>query len=219
MKKILLILTILLLTGCNCDYEVELNSKTVKENIKIDIQNSELEDYSEDASIGDDASFLIDTDINPLIGNEDVIYDKEVNDTNYGKEIILKHAFTSDDYKKLSYFLNTCFENTHFEYRDGAYEIKLSGYFYCLYGDEVNIKVKSNNLFKSANGKKDGTNYSWTIDKSNYENVDISLQISDESKVRNYIYIIIAIIAGIVIFGFIIYYVGIFLGKDDVNSI
>ena len=219
MKKICLLLLVLLLTGCNSDYEIELNSKSVKENIKININSDELSDYTAEASIGDDASFLIDNDINPLINNSDVIYEKEIKDTDLGKEVTLKYTFGPDDFKNYSYFLNNCFENVRFDYKGDSYEINLSGNFYCLYGDEVNIKIKSDNAIKNANGKKDGSSYVWTIDKSNYENVDISLKITSASKVRNYIYIGIAIVFGIAVLLFLIYYIGNFMGRNNVNDI
>ena len=214
MKKIIILIILLLVTGCNCNYEIELNSKSIDENITVDIYDSDLDPES-----GDDPSFIFTQDVSPYINDNDKKYEKTITEIDNGKEVNLKYTFTPDDYKLYSYVFNNCFENTSFDYKDGAYSIKLSGYFYCMYGDELNITIKSDKKIKSANGKKKGNGYTWTIDMSNYENIDIEIETTNESMVRYYIYIGIAIVFGIAVLIFIIYFIGNFMGRNNVNDI
>ena len=59
--------------------------------------------------------------------------------------------------------------------------IKLSGGFYCLYSNKIDINVISNYEVLNNNAKKvNGNKYTWTIDNSN--NVDIMLTVSKTVK-------------------------------------
>ena len=61
------------------------------------------------------------------------------------------------------------------------YYIKLSGRFYCMYYDKVNINVTSNNAVLENNATKvDGNVYSWVI--KNDKDVDILLNVSKKMK-------------------------------------
>lgn len=201
MKKIIFVfIALLLLTGCTCDYEVKFNNNSVDEKISIDIPSDMLVGENPNASVGDTADYIINNDINSLINGE-AIYDKKVTDKGDYINTELSYTFKDNQYKNLGYVLNNCFENVYFEHEKG-YKIHLSGQFYCLYTDSVEITIKSDNNIKSANGAKSNGSYHWTIDEGNYNNVDIEIEISNHAKAINYIFYVIVAIVLIALFYF-----------------
>ena len=83
-----------------------------------------------------------------------------------------------------STIINTCFEYHMVDETEDYYYIKLSGKFYCMYSDKININVTSNNAVLENNAMKvDGNVYSWVIKKD--KDVDILFNVSKKMKHSN----------------------------------
>ena len=223
MKKII-ILTILLLTGCGMKYELNIKKDYIEENIdftltKNGIKNDSIHDMN--VKSDDFVDTMIETKIsafNQDIYNDDIYYEKKYEQDGNDYSFNLNYKFYNQKYAS-SRFATECFENHEVRFNDNKVYIHLSGEFYCYYDGTVDIIIKSDYKFKSANGKKNGNSYSWTIDESNYQNVDIELETTDESATRYYIYIIFVVICGIGVLIFLINFIGRILGRNNVNEV
>lgn len=173
-KKIFLfLLPILLLTGCTVNYNLTINENSIVETISGTAYKSDYEIKETDTDINLFYT-LINDDVTSLIDGSD-LYTKDIENNNNGIDYNYTYNYKKNFDK--SRIINTCFENHYIDETDEYYSIKLSGEFYCLYADKININVTSNYEVIDNNAKSiDGNKYKWVIDKSN--NVDISLTVS-----------------------------------------
>ena len=178
MKKIIVVLiSLLLLTGCTIDYNLVIDKDSIKETITGIAYKEEYEVREEDSSLNLFYTYIND-DINPLISS-DGLYTKEIKEIDNG--INYKYDFIYKNNYDKSKIINSCFENSNVKETDTYYSIELSGEFYCLYSDKININVISNYVVLENNAKEvNGNKYSWVIDNSS--NVNIFLNISKEIK-------------------------------------
>lgn len=178
MKKIIVVLiSLLLLTGCTIDYNLVIDKDSIKETITGTAYKEEYEVREEDSGLNLFYTYIND-DINPLISG-DGLYTKDINEIDNG--IIYKYDFIYKNNYDKSKIINSCFENSNVKETDTYYSIELSGEFYCLYSDKININVISNYVVLENNAKEvNGNKYSWVIDDSS--NVNIFLNISKEIK-------------------------------------
>ena len=178
MKKIIVILiSLLLLTGCTIDYNLVIDKDSIKETITGTAYKEEYEVREEDSGLNLFYTYIND-DINPLISG-DGLYTKDINEIDNG--INYKYDFIYKNNYDKSKIINSCFENSNVKETDTYYSIELSGEFYCLYSDKININVISNYVVLENNAKEvNGNKYSWVIDDSS--NVNIFLNISKEIK-------------------------------------
>lgn len=178
MKKIIIVLiSLLLLTGCTIDYNLVIDKDSIKEAITGTAYKEEYEVREEDTSLNLFYTF-INEDVNPLISGNG-LYTKDIKEIDNG--INYKYDFIYKNNYDKSKIINSCFENNNVKETDTYYSIELSGEFYCLYSDKININVISNYVVLENNAKEvNGNKYSWVIDDSN--NVNISLNISKEVK-------------------------------------
>lgn len=178
MKRIIVVLiSLLLLTGCTIDYNLVIDKDSIKETITGTASKEEYEVREEDSGLNLFYTYIND-DINPLISG-DGLYTKDINEIDNG--INYKYDFIYKNNYDKSKIINSCFENSNVKETDTYYSIELSGEFYCLYSDKININVISNYVVLENNAKEvNGNKYSWVIDDSN--NVNISLNISKEVK-------------------------------------
>ena len=217
MKKIIIILVVLLLTGCTCKYELEFDGDKIKETITSYVYPEDYEEKVPGVDLDDLASHLVNDDQYPLV-NSDNTYNKTVTDMGNYQEVVLDYVYNVDDFKNYSQVIN-CFENKYFEYKDGEYKVRLSGEFYCLYGDSIEIEISSKKHITSANGLKKLNKYTWSINDDNYLDVNIEFEISDVSLTRYYIYIgiVIVIAIGLIVFGYNFF--SKIINRNDVNKI
>lgn len=178
MKRIIVVLIfLLLLTGCTIDYNLVIDKDSIKETITGTAYKEEYEVREEDSGLNLFYTYIND-DINPLIFG-DGLYTKDINEIDNG--INYKYDFIYKNNYDKSKIINSCFENSNVKETDTYYSIELSGEFYCLYSDKININVISNYVVLENNAKEvNGNKYSWVIDDSS--NVNISLNISKEVK-------------------------------------
>ena len=103
---------------------------------------------------------------------------KKYNDFNYKVEL---KDFRKNSNPEIECTVVDIGENSSLVETDEYYNIKLSGGFYCLYSNKIDINVISNYEVLNNNAKKvNGNKYTWTIDNSN--NVDIMLTVSKTVK-------------------------------------
>lgn len=162
MKKILVLLVVLCLTGCNVEYNLIITEDEFQEQVVIDENDIDfpITVYSDQEGTGE--------------GKVDGVlyYDIETTDTSS----ILRHTFNSLDYER-SHAANTCFNRFLVNEEDGVMTILSSNYYNCMdyYSslDTIKVQVKlDTNIYEIVNQNADqidGSTYIWNINKSNYQ--------------------------------------------------
>lgn len=204
-KNILLLLSILLLTGCTIDYNLEIKNNKIFEDISGSVLEEEYELKEEDTDVNLFYNLLF-FDQTPVLNGTDV-YNKNIENIDNGVKYNFKHTYKNDFDK--SRVINSCFENVDIREEKDYYYVDLSGEFYCLYADKINVNVKTKYavINHNADNIKDNT-YTWIIDKNNKEihaviSKNIINNTSTESK-PNYFriigFIVLIILSGITYF-------------------
>lgn len=199
MKKNLAILLICLITcGCTTEYNLDISNDSFKENINISIDKSEIksESPSPDIDPDDPITPFLNSDYPALFSDEKALYNKEQIDYDDHIDVKMNYKYKAEEFAD-SNSLKMCFENYEFNYKDN-YSIHASGTFYCLYSDELNINIKTNNRVISNNADSvNGNVYTWHIDGVNSHDVDIQIEMSkgvSRDTISTYILVGIVII-------------------------
>ena len=176
-KCFILTALLMLLTGCTINYNLTIDNNSVSESISGSVDKNEYE--LEDGDTGLNLFYtLIKKDV-PALVSGDSLYNKDITETDNG--INYNYTYTYRNNIDKARVINECFENHYIDETDEYYNIKLSGGFYCLYSNKIDINVISNYEVLNNNAKKvNGNKYTWTIDNSN--NVDIMLTVSKTVK-------------------------------------
>lgn len=205
MKKIvLLFMFTILLTGCSCDYELNISDDKVVENVDISLP------YSMDSD--DRSKFLDYTKIDNLAvvgGLDNPYYDMSARADNYGDVYNFNYSYDKEHPIKNARTMQSCFEKYKVEETSSYYMFVFRGEFKCKYKfDDVNITVKTNNEVPKHNStdydEKEGV-YRWKIDSSNASDVDIKLLVQKDKypeKIKeqsNNLFINIFLIVGILV--------------------
>ena len=174
-KYIIPLFVIFLITGCSSSYNLKISDDSFEEEIYANFDNVVIYPASDGIESDDQVTPFITSDHYPIYGNNDIIYEKFVN--NDDNSVILKYKYDPKDFEKAN-SLRLCFENVKYEITDDYYFFDLSGSFYCLSSDELNINIITNNkvLDNNADFTK-GNTYSWTINKDNVDDVHINIKI------------------------------------------
>ena len=181
-KKILLILAILLLTGCKATYNINFDSDKIYDEIEIyedSIKINQLNDKDSDKLL----EVIMDWE------NGYDYYNRELYSTNKISGYRYTYDFTYDEYEAMSQ-LRKCYEDFDFKVTNEEITLKTSKEFLC--GDyypnteEIVINIKSKYEIKSSNADKNSNNvYTWTINSSNYKNKPISLTINKQKEYKS----------------------------------
>ena len=175
-KKIIMLLSILLLTGCTVNYNLEIDDNILKEKITGTVTKEESKQNSKATDISTVYS-IINEDQKPVYNKEE-LYQKELKESGNNINYTFKYNYNIEDFVN-STIINTYFENKEIEEIDNYYSIRLSGNFYCLYSKKINIAVTSNLKVASNNADKIKDNaYIWTIDKNT---TDIELVVDKDT--------------------------------------
>jgi len=205
MKKILIVFMFFLVCGCSVDYNLEISNNSFKENIDVKISKSEIPDKStnDGVEVDDQITPFINESTPSIFGVDDKFYNKNISETDEYFDINLKYDYTFDEFKN-AYSIKSCFENVEILGED-VYYINLSGIFYCLYSDSVDIKIKTNNeVIKHNAQKQDGNTYIWNIHNGNVNNVDILFEVSKDIKNKNLIMEILIIVSLLTVLGIVV---------------
>ena len=170
MKKVLLFLLIILVTGCTTSYNLNITADNIKEEINISIPKSVA------------SANIIRNQLNynrQVYLEEDVYYNMNNNeDTN---NYYIEYNYTHDISKyKDSSFLNLCYDSKKISNSDNYISISTGKRFSCIYMDDgvymdnvdINITTDLNVLNNNAD-EINGNTYTWKINKNNYQNKPI----------------------------------------------
>ena len=148
MKKLipLLVIFVFILTGCSSEYNLIVSNKKIKENIKVEILDTDIpkEVPGIEVELNDRVTPFIENDQYPLLNNTKIKYDKTVKKDGNLTSVYLKHTYTHSEFRNSTTF-NTCFEKSELTKTRKGFDLKLSGSFYCLYGDSITINIITNN--------------------------------------------------------------------------
>ncbi len=173
MKRVLLFFILLLcLSGCTINYDLEVEGDTFKESVNSEFNYRELkeEELAEINSINGNG-------IRAFNGNDSVFHDGGITYKGSKAKIDLKYDYSSMDMDQ-AYIPSSCFESYTFLNEEDYYYLHVMGRFACMYGDKVNVTVKTNQLVMETNGKINGDRYTWVIDEENSDDVDMYIKIS-----------------------------------------
>lgn len=223
-KNILLLILILILTGCTSEYNINFDNDEIKENIVVTIPDSSIPIYTEEereANIAPDdpVTPFIENDQYPFLNNEEIKYKKNVDKKGDITTVTLDYTYTHDSFQKARTF-KSCFEEPYYEENKDSYTLNFSGNFYCLYGDELKINLKTNNEVLENNADEvKGNVYTWIVNRDNYQKLNINIEISKKARVfKPVAMIILGIIGTILIVGGIVAYIKI-KNRESVNEI
>ena len=188
-NKIIILLSLLLLTGCTVNYNLEINKDTLNETITGTVTKEESSQESNATGLSTVYS-IINEDQKPVYNKEE-LYQKELKESGNNINYTFKYNYNIEDFVN-STIINTCFENKEIEEIDNYYSIRLSGNFYCLYSKKINIAVTSNLKVASNNADKIKDNtYIWTIDKNTPYTKPIKRGISSTFRIVCFIVLVV----------------------------
>ena len=214
MKNILLfIVCILILTGCDIEYNLTIDNDSFDEKItlsllKQDISFENMTDYLKNKiSISNDRY-------------ENKFYESSiyVHDNSYDLIYDYSHDFNSF---KSGFFVNNCYTDINISGNDNEISIFSGDDFRCLSPDngliadsaKINIKTKLEVLDNNADSVN-GNTYTWNIDRNNYKTKEINLKLKKVNENSFDFSFIIYIAIPIIIFGVIF-----ILAKNKIRKI
>lgn len=176
-KKILLMLSIVfLLTGCDNVYNLTIEDDTIREEI-ISI----IPDYAADDA---DKEFIKEEHY-PWIDNKTNKYRRVVQKSGDNTIVSLSYDYSIKDFKT-SRVYNECFEKSIIKEENGYLKFAFIGEFYCLYGDSLEVNLRSNRTVENHNAKsvdeEEGV-YTWNINRKNMNDVDIQFVLGEVNEV------------------------------------
>ncbi len=204
MKKIIgLIVLMVLLTGCDATYNMEITGDTFKEDVDVFVDSSlknktvsgQTITYKELVTLQKDNYRPVlynDSNYNPYIeGKQDDVsyYDLEIidNDSKYG--VNYKYDFNIKNYVYSS-AVNTCYKEITINKSDTIYTIKTNKLVSCLENnllDKLTINLKINNKVLDNNADSiNGNVYTWVITKDNYTNKSIKIMYNKDNTNLEY---------------------------------
>lgn len=219
-KKILFIIGfIFLLTGCSTEYNLNISNDGIKEHTVVTIPDSAIPKKDVNGQVDDRVTPFIENEQYPFFGSYENKYKKKVTKKNGNTKVTLDYKFTHENFKE-SQVYKGCFSGSEYDVNKNGYSLHLYGNFYCLHGDKVTVKIKTNNRVLSHNADKvSGNTYIWTIDKDNMLDTNIKIELSKELWITRYIgyAIVIIMLAFACVGGYIVYKR--FRDSRDVNDI
>lgn len=217
-KKLLLIIIIILmlcLTGCSSEYNLTFRGNTITEEIVSTIDNSEISSQNianqkAEIKLNNKLASFIENDQYVFEDNNTIVYDKKVETKGDKKIVTLRYNYTLSDYLDSKVY-NTCFDEAYIGNYENGFLIIFKGKFYCSGGGQVKVNVKTDKFVVDSNAtsiSKDGV-YSWIINKSNEDNTELFLFVTNEEIKKNNantIVLVILILVFLGITGFGVYY-------------
>lgn len=206
-KYILLVLILILCSGCEINYNLDIDEKNIKENIKFNVTEQDYNKYNdnqEEKLTEDLYEVFEEQHILVFINDYSTFHKKISNKINNGLDLEYSYDYDYINFSK-SYLINNCFENYVVLNEKDYYYIKAYGSFSCYY-DKTNIKIntKYKVISNNADSVENGT-YIWKIDDNNRNNVNIVFQMSKNELRKNTInednfnYTLITIISVLVV--------------------
>ncbi len=181
MKKIiLLIILVLLLTGCKATYNISFD-KDINESIKIYTSNTNIETANKE-TVNKVSEELYNFEYGYEYYKKEKYY--EGNNTGYN----YTHKFDYEDYNMYTE-LQKCYDDFNYSNDDNTVSLSTSELFTCFdyYPEieEVTINMTSQYNITSSNADKvDGNTYTWIINKDNYQNKPLEIKINKKQEYK-----------------------------------
>ena len=205
-KRLLILIIVLFLTGCSTKYTLIVSNDSIKENIDIVIPKDMIPKLSDEEKklgleLDDQITPFVEQDQYPIYDNYNIIYSKGKEESDKYIKLKLDYTFKPEEFIKAN-SLARCFSNYAYSYEEN-YIFKASGDFYCLYSDKVEITIHAKNrVIKSNADSKKGRTHTWYITRNNPEDVDIDIEIARGFSIALIIpYVIIFVVVLILVFG------------------
>lgn len=209
MKKWILLLLILVVTGCSANYNLTITNESVLEDLSLSSSKSEIDN--------DIFKLATSHDLNVYNDSSEVY---EMSDDSSLDDYIASYKYKHDISKYAgSFVLNRCFIRQNYTVNNKDYfMIETGPSFYCidmeddLFVDEVRVNITTKLEVLDNNADViNGNVYTWIIDGSNYKNKPISIKIKKDKSVsaktkNSSIFIVIIALVLVVLFGFGISY-------------
>ena len=181
MKKILTVLSILLLTGCTVNYNLNIDDNMIEERISGNISKYEFDDIEDE--YGDHNIYHLLYDNQKSLINKEVYYEQKINEIDDIIEFDYRYKYNNN--YGYSTIVNRCFEKKMFEETEDLYVMHLSGDFYCQFANEIEVNVTTLNAVLGNNADRHENNtYTWIL-KEGSNDIDISLTVSKNIEMIN----------------------------------
>lgn len=180
MKKIILIiLSLLILTGCSATYDITFTDNQIKDEIKV-YTDTEIVNRATTKDINDFSNKILEWER----GHDH--YTREVYTTDKITGYIYKYDFNYDEYDAMSQ-IRKCYDKFDLTYNEKEIILKTSNKFLCkeYYEDVDNLTltIKTDKQIISSNADtKTGNKHTWTITKNNYKNKPIEIRIDRQNS-------------------------------------
>lgn len=220
-KKIILLILILLLTGCSGTYELEIkNEKVIEKTTAL---------YDSSKVVGDPYEYTKKLSLKYDDNGDFLSYETKKNISKKDKTgVELTNKYDSiEEFKEESKIINYCYiARSITNYENDYLTLKTSSEFTCFRDveelEKVTIVIKSNHKLKETNADRiKNHTYYWDITKDNYKEKPISLTLYSDKYVWNYdneilkrLILIILVIGGTVLLALHIY--KIYKDKEDI---
>ena len=181
-KIFLVLLIVLLTTGCSCEYNLTISNNNYQENIIITADNeNEISDLSSDWKIPvDKEEYNLVGDSSTSINSNSKLYNYKVNND----MITFNHKFNEEDYSNSS-AVSECYDRLNIVKQNGATILSTSLKTKCfdsqpgLNSIKINITVDKNVISNNADSHN-GKTYTWYINRNNYNNKPINIALSNK---------------------------------------
>ena len=217
MKKIIILICVLFLTGCNATYEITIKDNKIKEKLTLIELDQSLFD------VEDDTGWTLRDVFESQITNKKDEFSVEkytVKDLSDNDKLGLE--YNSKDTKSLinSSAINQCYENPKINIDEDLIEFSTGSTFKCYeyYNnlETITIVLKTNHEVVSSNAQTvEDNEYTWVLDKDSEKNIEFSYKIK-EVKEFNFI-TILAVVIAILAIGFTSLYI--YRKSKDENKI
>lgn len=175
MKKIILLITIILLTGCTATYDINIKKDSVYDSIKIYTDNKIVKNATDDETMK----------FSEKLGEWErgyEYYKREIYTTDKITGYNYTYDFKYDEYDAMSQ-IRKCYEDFEFKYENNTITIKTSDEFLCrnYYRDVNKLELNITSEYKIINSNADTKSeniHTWNIDNTNYKNKPINITLS-----------------------------------------
>lgn len=227
MKKrylVIIIALVLVLTGCETNYTLTIKDDTIEEKIDVILPENYLpeqtaEEKAAKIEVDDQITPYLEDDQYPLMNNTKVKYNRNIKRNNGMINATYDYTYTYENYKD-SQIYTKCFEKQYFSTGKDQTYIGFKGRFYCMTGNEIVFNIKTDKKVESHNADRlKGNTYTWIIDNTNAQNIDIDMTISNKNQYILPIMTIIAITVIVVSFGMLGFAFHKLKNREAVNDI
>ena len=194
-KIIIILITGLIITGCNVEYNVEIDENGIATQLETNIINDEYIKNAPNSEFNNvtNLEYFTNLEIPKYYNDTTINQEKNINTLDGSSVITYSDQYSFEDFEN-SYFAHACFENMNYLYEDNKLYIHFYGKFNCYYG-ETDINIKTNYSILNGNyTERSGNVYKWKINDDNKDNIDITFLISQNNNKINVAFIIILVI-------------------------